>query len=309
MMKNRPALSFALLALACLASTPSRADDALRTDVFAHDANDGTWVMRTGLTWLYRYEGLEDYQGIEVEQWRGNVTSNDSGLPGDVVERQRAYFRFAHRNEDWVWSGRVGSDGHTLLGSVSSVHDVPRRLEFFAERDMVETPQGFDGLYYTYAGAAIDLPIGKDDRNTVTLLGGVQDFTGDNLRTHLRARWSTVLKPEWGLSAQLNVRSFHDSHPGEADYYSPEWFVEAIPALQLRRFHGGWMWLARAGVGRQRDSQSDWHAARRAELSVTSPASAKGWHLSAGFLFTDTPIGSGKSSDYRQFSFEATRSF
>jgi hypothetical protein len=297
---------FAALALVWLA--PARADDALRTDVFAYDTGDGTWVSRTGLTWLYRYAGLDDYRGVELEHWRGNVTSDGVADGPGTVERQRAYFRFAHPDGDWRWTGRLGTDSHTALGSLSAVHEVRRRAEFFAERDMVETPQGLDGLYHTYAGAAVDLPYGKDDRQVLTLLGGAQVFSNDNIRAHLRLRWSGVLNPGWGLSAQLSFRAFHDSNPGDADYYSPRWFVEALPTLQLRRFRSGWMWLARAAVGRQRDAASDWHTARRVELSVTSPATRKGWHLSAGLLATDTPIGSAKS-DYRQFSFEAVKQF
>jgi hypothetical protein len=311
MTARRFATSIALVALAVAALAPGRAvaDDALRVDLFAYDTSDDAWVTRSAVSWLYHYEGEEEYQGIEGEHWRGSVAGRGALAPHDAVDRDRAYFRFAHRNDHWLWTGRVGSDGHTAMGSLSVVHDVPRRLELFLERDMVETPQGLEGLYYTYGGAAIDLPMGKGGRHTLTLLGGLQDFGDGNLREHARLRWSSVLVSDWGLSAQLHVRAFRDSDADRSDYYSPRWFAEAIPTLQLRRFRGGWMWLARAGVGRQRDSETGWHQARRAELSVTSPASQQGWHLSAGLLATDTPFASGKSERYRQLSFELTKRF
>lgn len=308
MTRTRTIAALALSAATAFACD-ARADEALRANLFANDSNDGTWVTHTGLTWLYGYQGSEDYQGIEAEDWRGIVAGRDAPVPQEVVDRQRVYFRFAHRDQAWLWSGRVGSDGHAALGSLSVVHDVPRRLELFAERDMVETPKGLDGLYFTYAGAAIDLPVGRGDRHTLTLLGGLQDFTDGNLREQARLRWSSVLVPDWGLSAQLPVRSFHDSRPGESDYYSPRWFVEAIPTLQIRRFRGGWMWLGRAGLGWQRDSGTNWHSARKFEFSVTSPDSQQGWHLVAGVLVTDTPVASGKSENYRQLSVELTRRF
>src|SRR3546814_3312028 len=81
-----------------------------------------------------------------------------------------------------------------------------------------------------------------------TLLAGVQEFSGDNVRTHLRAVYSLPLVADWGLGMQLRARSFHNSHPRELDYYSPRRFDEVLPLLRLRRFHGGWMFAAAAGV-------------------------------------------------------------
>jgi hypothetical protein len=92
----------------------------------------------------------------------------------------------------------------------------------------------------------------------VTLVGGVQEFTGDNVRTHLRANFVHVLKPEASLSLQLRTRYFRNSDPREYDYYSPRWYAQAVPILQLRRFSNGWRYLVAGGVGVQRDSESKW---------------------------------------------------
>lgn len=95
----------------------------------------------------------------------------------------------------WKWNASVGTDGDTVLGS-AAIHDESRfRKEVFVERDIVETPEGVErGSYYTFAGAALDLPV--DDSNVVTLVAGVQPFTGDNVRTHVRATYVHVVKPD-----------------------------------------------------------------------------------------------------------------
>jgi hypothetical protein len=133
------------------------------------------------------------------------------------------------------------------------------RKELFVEREIVETPLGISrGIYYTFAGAAIDLP--ADDRNIFTAFAGIQDFTGDNVRFHVRGSYVHVVKPEWGLSAQLRGRYFRSTAPGEFDYFSPRWYAEVLPVLQMRRFVSGWQLLGAAGYGAQRDSASKWRS-------------------------------------------------
>src|SRR3546814_4606641 len=93
------------------------------------------------------------------------------------------------------------------------------------------------------------------------------------------------------MGMQRRWRSFHNSHPRELDYYSPRRFDEVLPLLRLRRFHGGWMFAAAAGVGQQRESGADWRAARLAELTVESPRTSSDWYLRAHMLYSNTPVG------------------
>src|SRR3546814_16285671 len=95
------------------------------------------------------------------------------------------------------------------------------------------------------------------------------------------------------MGMQRRWRSFHNSHPRELDYYSPRRFDEVLPLLRLRRFHGGWMFAAAAGVGQQRASGADWRAARLAELTVESPRTSSAWSLRAPMLYRHTPVGDG----------------
>jgi hypothetical protein len=287
------------------AAAPAVAEDApghaIGADLFFSSDADNTDVLKAGLNLDWRYDGEEKRTGIRLERaWF-------KPLGQDWHDRERIYLRAADAIGDWKWNATVGTDGHTILGS-GDIHDEAKfRKELFVEREILETPQGLKrGIYYTFAGAAIDLP--ADDRNILTLVGGVQEFTGDNVRTHLRANFVHVLSPDSGLSVQLRTRYFHDSAPHEFDYYSPRWYVQAVPVLQLRRFSHGWRYLLAGGLGVQRDSNSDWHRSTYLNAQVTSPPK-RNWFGSASVLFSETPTVTGQSYNYLQFTLSLARAF
>lgn len=292
-----------MMAMLGLVSTPLAAQGAAHLEVFASDDADDTSVTKTGLTLDYRFEDIERYRGIKLE----HVRIRPLGQP--AWQDERLYYRFADRNDRWLWNGQVGTDGDTVLGSASLVRDAPRRQEYFIERNILETPRGIDGLYSTFVGAAYDLPLDADGRQQLTALVGAQDFTGDNVRAHLRGRYIATLVREWGLSAQLRIRAFHNSDPFEFDYYSPRWFAEALPVLQVRRFHSRWMYSAALGWGWQRDSESRTRSARLVEAAVTSPRNNRDWYLRATASYANTPTITGRSYGYRQLMVEWIRPF
>jgi len=292
-----------LLILSCACATlPAIAGQTVGIEVFASDDADQSSIQKTGLYFDYDHRDSEHYRGIKIENARfvpfGRKAIND----------QRVYYRFADTGERWKWNGSLGTDGQSWLGSASTHTEEARRQEYFVEREIVETPLGLErGIYSTFVGAAYDLPL--DPRNILTGMVGVQAFSGDNTRLHLRGRYIRVLKDDWGLSAQLRTRYFRSSDPREFDYYSPRWYAEAIPMLQLRRFHGGWMYQAAAGWGRQRDSDSGWRSARLVEASVTSPKTARDWLFKAGVTYSNTPVNTGYTYDYTQLTLEAAKTF
>lgn len=291
-----------LLPVAAVAQEETHAlAPAVGADLFYSSDAEDTEVMKAGINFDVR-RGPDRYWGLRVERARFEPL----GQKGRTMER--AYLRVADTAGRWTWKATVGTDGHTLLGS-ASVHDDRRfRKEFFVEREIVETPLGLSrGIYYTFAGAAIDLP--ADDRNVFTLFAGAQAFTGDNVRTHLRANYVHVVKPEWGLSAQLRTRYFRSSEPGEFDYYSPRWYAEVLPVLQVRRFVGGWQLLGAAGYGAQRDSGSRWRSSRYLNARFTSPAFQKDWALTGGLLYTNTPVSTGFTYRYLQLNLGVTKAF
>ncbi|SIQ97655.1 hypothetical protein [Solilutibacter tolerans] len=299
-MNQRPTLVPIVLALLLLPQA-ALAQQAAGFDIFVSDDADDSEVVKFGANFDFKNESMESYQGIRLE------SASFAPLGQPAKKDARAYYRFADGNEAWKWNGMLGTDGHTWLGNAAIHNEAPFRQEYFIEREIIETPTGLDqGLHYTFAGAAYDLPI--NDRNLMTAMVGVQDFTGDNLRLHARARYIHVLKPDWGLSAQLRMRYWHDSHPREYDYYAPGWYAEVIPTLQLRRYRGGWQYLAVAGYGRSKDAVSDWRAARYLELGITSPDRGK-WYFKANAVHSNTPVATGYTYRYTQFTLSALRRF
>lgn len=275
---------------------------AIGADIFYSTDAEDTEVLKTGINFDLRYAGPEHYLGVRVER----AQFKPLGLHGETFER--VYLRAADDLGAWKWNANVGTDGHTLLGS-AAIHDEAKfRKEFFVEREMVESPLGVSrGIYYTFGGAAIDLPV--NDRNIFTAFAGVQEFTGDNVRVHLRGNYVHVLKPEWGLSAQLRGRYYHSSEPGEFDYYSPGWYAEVLPVLQMRRFVNGWQLLGAVGYGAQRDSESDWRSSTYLNARFTSPAIHKDWAVTGALLYTSTPVTTGNTYGYFQFNLGLTKAF
>lgn len=288
-------------ATALLFALPACADKYAGIETFYSSDADDTDIVRSALDLDFSHTDSEHYQGLSLEIAR----FRPFGQPW--VEDHRLYFRFAG-GDAWKWNGRFGSDGHSVLGSAAIHNESARRQEYFIEREIIETPLGLrDGLYSTYLGAAFDLPF--NDRNLLTTVIGVQDFGGDNLRLHYRGNLIHSLLPEHGLSAQLRVRYFDDSLANESDYFAPGWYAQAIPTLQVRRHLNGWRFAVAAGYGTQRAADTSWGPARLFEASVTSPKEGHVWGLKAGFTYTNTPVNSGFTYDYRQFSLSLGRAF
>lgn len=270
-------------------------------DFFMSTDADHTDIYRAGLNLDIGHRDWDRYWGVAVEKSWYRPTG------GKTTSRDRVYLRYADKSDSWAWNGRIGTDGDTVLGSADIHNNARFRQEYFIERDIVETRMGLDrGLYYTFAGAAIDLP--ADDRNVLTVVAGAQAFSGKNMRLHLRANYVHVLKSDWGLSAQVRTRYFYSTHPREYDYYSPRWYLQAVPVLQLRRYSGGWRYMIAGGIGAQRDATSGWQPSRYLAAQVSSPSFGRNWFLKANAEYSNTSLTSGVY-DYLQLSLSLTRAF
>lgn len=287
---------------AALAAAPSAAQEedqaetssgpALGSEVWAStDADDTSVIKLTGIGYL-DYAGREDHIGVALEKaWF-------APQGGPTREHERGYLVAAGAiGSGWKGAARVGTDGHTVLGSVT-VRRNDWRQSFFVEREIVETPQGVDrGIYYTFGGASFDFPV--DDRNVVTAMVGAQEFTGDNVRLHLRGSYIHVVKPAWGLSAQVRGRYYHSTRPGEFDYFSPRDYVEVLPVLQVRRYDNrGWMYQLAAGYGAQHATGSGWSESRFADARIESPVRARRLNAFAQLQYSNTSVTGGLDYDY-----------
>ncbi|MFZ5719723.1 MAG: hypothetical protein ACOY5Y_09710 [Pseudomonadota bacterium] len=274
---------------------------AAGVDVFASSDADDTAVAKIGLNLDWRWAGPDDHQGLRVETVRFRP------LGGDGVDDLRVYYQFADQTTDWVWKARLGTDGDTLLGAIN-LRDRSYRTEVFAEREIIETPQGLmRGLYYTFVGAASDIRLGG--RSNLAIVGAVQAFTGRNERLHLRGNLVRELGEDWGLTAQIRARYFHSTRPGEFDYFSPRDHVQVMPTLQVRRRLNGWRYTVAAGLGAQRQTGGRWRSARALNAEIASPATAAGWSFNSTVAYSDTPTGAGYTYEYRQVSVALTRAF
>ena len=301
-----------VLALPMLAATPAAAQEAappprqaVGTELFYATDSDGTEVVRAALNFDIRNVSETDYFGASVEKaWYRPANGSDEA-------RERVFVRAAGGVGAWQWRARVGTDGDTVIGSLAINDTAAFRKELFVERDIVETRLGLKrGIYSTFAGAAVDLP--ADDRNSFTALLGVQEFTGDNVRLHLRGSYIHVVKRDWGVSAQLRGRYFRSSEPREFDYYSPRWFAEVLPVVQLRRFVGGWELVGAGGIGAQRDSDSKWRQSRFAQARFRSPLRGSKWSANGAVTYSNTPAFTGTSDSgysYVQFNLGISRRF
>lgn len=280
------------------AETAERPPAAATFDIFASSDADKTQVVRAGLNLDWSHQSEDRYQGVRVEKaWFKPLDQATTAF-------ERVYLRYADKGERYTWNGQVGTDGDTVLGSINVTDTSRWRKELFVERDILETPLGVSkGIYYTFAGAAFDIPL--SERDTASVVVGAQEFTGKNVRLHARGNYVHVIKPEWGLSAQVRARYFHSTHPGEFDYFSPRWYAEVLPVLQMRRYSGGWRYLLAAGYGAQRNAGSDWRSSRYVNAQVSSPVD-RGIHVKANLLYSNTPVGSGYVYDYVQGTLAVT---
>jgi len=246
--------------------------------------SEKTDVVKLTARALWNFEGPTKYQGIDVE----HAWFRPQGQR--AREQTRAYVDIAGTIDGRSnWSARVGTNGHTVVGS-ASVRAPDWSKELFAEREIVETPRGLDeGIYYTLVGASADFISARQD--TLNAMAGVQKFTGNNARLHLRGTYVHVVAPGLGLSIELRVRYFHSTVPGEFDYYSPRDFVQVVPVAQVRRFnHSGWMFLAAGGIGAQKATAASWQAARLADLRIESPRSLKSLQAFAEIQYANSSL-------------------
>lgn len=267
---------------------------AAGTEIWASTDSEGTNVVKVSGRALWDFQGKDDYAGIVVEHaWFTPAV-------GETRQFDRVYLDMADRlNDKWRWRARLGTDGDTVLGS-AELRRADWSRSFFFGREIVETAQGLNRrIYYTFLGASTDIPI--DENNTLAVTAAVQEFSGENERLHLRGRYVHVLKASAGLSAQMDLRYYHSTKPGEFDYFSPANFVRAVPILQWRKFDdNGWMYLAAAGFGAQRSTGSDWMPARLVQLRFESPRSSDRLDAFGELVYTNDSITGGPSYDYLQ---------
>jgi len=287
--------------------TTAHAGPALDAQTFYSSDGAGFETFRQLAGFDFRYRDPEHYLGIATQRAHYEGPGFDAGY-------NRVYLDYADSRDNgdgtnWKWNALLGSDGHAWLGNaeIFREHADGSRDDVFLERDIVETREGTRrGIYYTLLGIAEDFTF--TPRWSATGVVAAQDFSGDNTRAILKGRLVYVLSEDWGVSAQLRTRWFRDSHPYEYDYFSPRWYGEWIPTLQLRRFYSGNQFRIALGWGRQRASDRDWQATKLAEIGWTSPKRGA-WYAKIDAGYTNTPINTGYAYSYRYINVQLVLPF
>ena len=205
--------------------------------------------LRAGL--LLRHESAYDFAGVglgatryEQRDWSADrfsivgalrKTERDTGagvVASAGVSESADRWRII---ADATWNARLTKDtGFELIG----------------QRDLVETRAGIDaGTMTNFVAASVDHA--ATERLTLIALGGVQVYSDNNWRPHLRGRAIYTLVPEQALSVQARARGYESKGDASATYFNPDRYVQADLGLRLRRALGDWRVLAAAGFGEE----------------------------------------------------------
>jgi hypothetical protein len=214
--------------------------------------SDGFRSGRLGAGALIRHESAYDFAalgGMLTRYRQGDWTADRTTLGGNVKNVERA------TGAGYAATGGVSEVGgrvRAVLDASWNVRLAPGTgIEVIGQRDFVETRAGLDiGATSNFAAVAVDHA--ATSRLTLIGLAGVQYYSDDNRRGHLRGRAIYSVMPEEGLSVQVRARGYDSTRAGGALYFNPDTYREADAGLRLRRSLGDWRVLAAAGAGREK---------------------------------------------------------
>lgn len=164
------------------------------------------------------------------------------------------------------------------------------RAEVMVNRDRVETQNAIsNNIYYTLTAASLEYK--PYERVTLVGMGGDMFFSDTNTRAFMRLKAVYDLIPEYGVTAQLRYRQYHDSNVNVTNnYFNPGNYYEGMFALGIRKRIHGWMLNGTVGVGQQGINNQSTTTTELLEFGATSPIS--------GNLFFRSRLGYGKSAGF-----------
>lgn len=164
------------------------------------------------------------------------------------------------------------------------------RAEVLLNRDRVETQNSINNnIYYTMPGASLEFQ--PFERLTFVAMGGDMFFSDTNTRALMKLKGIYTLIPDYGVTAQIRYKQYHDSNTNVTNnYFNPGNYYETMGALGIRKRYAGWVINGTAGLGRQSINNQPSTTTKLLELGATSPI--------AGSLFFRTRLGYGKSAGF-----------
>ena len=249
----------------------------------------GMTDSETGYMPLYehgeRYSGIQ-YQRNQFSQNGWNSFANQVELITKSINPRSALgynLNIAYNRQNNF--GLLTTDSQYSL----RLHD-KLRAEILLNRDRVETQNSINNnIYYTMPAASIEYQ--PFERLTLVAMGGDMFFSDTNTRAFMRLRGIFTLIPEYGLSAQIRYRQYHDSNTDVTNnYFNPADYYEGMGVLAFRKRLEGWILNGTAGLGRQSINNQPATTTKLLEFGAKSPIS--------GNLYLNTRLGYGKSAGF-----------
>lgn len=244
---------------------------------------------RAGLLPLYehgdRYTGIE-YQHNKFSQNGWQSSANETRLVTKAINPRTAlgYNLNLGVNRENSFSLLTTDSQYSMsLGDWT-------RAEVIVNRDRVETQNAIsNNVFYTMAAGSVEQKL--HERVTIVAMGGDMFFSDTNTRAFLRVKGIYDLIPDYGVTAQLRYRQYHDSNINVTNnYFNPENYYEGMFALGIRKRIEGWMLNGTVGLGQQAINNQSTTTTQLLEFGATSPIS--------GNVFFRTRLGYGKSAGF-----------
>lgn len=248
-----------------------------------------TYRYRTGLYPLYehgeRYTGVE-YQRNQFSQNGWHSFANETRLITKAINPRTALgynLNLGYNRENNF--GLITTDSQYSMNLNQNL-----RGELLVNRDRVETQNAINNnVFYTMTGASLEYT--PFERVTLVGMGGDMFFSDTNTRAFMRLKAIYSLIPDYGISAQLRYRQYHDSNVNVANnYFNPGNYYEGMFAVNIRKRVQGWILNGTAGLGQQGINNQSTTTTQLLEAGATSPIS--------GSLFLKSRIGYGKSAGF-----------
>lgn len=262
---------------------------------FASRDSEGFTTENLAISYFPRFVSGTELSGIrytakryEQDDWSGDAQQLT------VIHRRIEAATWEGWQVEAGWSQQGEHDLFKLDGSFSSAIGDRRRLEFFVNRDWVETERALeDGTSFTFLGGVFEQGLGS--HFTLVGVGGRQEFADGNYRNHGRVK--AILQPSLhlGLTLQGRYRMYtSDGDDVGGAYFNPDRYAEAMLAFGWRHRMRGWMASATAGVGEQTIADLPRTPTRLVEVELRSPSTDRyafslrgGYNRSASFQGPD----------------------
>ena len=301
---NRTIGSFcALISLTAYAQEDSSSKQAISIpNVYIASDSEGFSTYKYNAGYVPLYEHGEKYSGISYGH--NYFTQNDWSSSAEVYT---LFTKAINPRTGLGYIANIGYNlqkGHQLVTTDSSygfrITDATKG-EVFVARDSIETQNALNnGIYYTFPGASIEQQILK--RLAAIAMVGTMYISDTNTRPTVKVKLIYDLVPEYGVTAQLRYRQFHNTNTSVPNnYFNPSTYNETMIAFGMRKRISGWIVSGTVGVGRQNISQDPTTTTQLYELGITSPVTSKDYYFKTRMGYGKSAGFSGPNYFYRYF--------